>query len=92
MLRENFIFIERMKQRQYYSIYANSYFWRTYDQKEIDLIEEREGMLHGYEFKWSHRKMVHPPRLWEQTYPQTEFSVINPDNYLDLLINPSKKV
>ncbi len=92
MLWENFMFIERMKQRQYFSIYANAYFWRTYDQKEIDLIEEREGKLYGYEFKWSPRKVVLPPKLWKQTYPQSEFSVINQDNYLELLIDQSQKI
>ncbi len=87
ILWENFVFSERMKQRNYYSIYANAYFWRTYDQKEIDLIEEREGTLYGYEFKWSSRKILSPPKLWQQTYPQSEFTVINPDNYLDFLTN-----
>lgn len=87
MLWENFLFSERMKQRSYSPIFANSFFWRTYDQKEIDLVEEREGKLYGYEFKWSSHKAIHPPKLWQQTYPQSEFMVINPDNYLDFLVN-----
>ncbi len=74
-----------MKQRSYSPIFANAYFWRTYNQKEIDLIEERQGRLFGYEFKWSAREPVLPPRLWQDTYPQSEFTVINPDNYLIFL-------
>lgn len=50
-LWENYLFLERMKKRDYQNIYANQYFWRTHDQKEIDLIEEREGKLYSYEFK-----------------------------------------
>lgn len=84
-LWENFIFIERMKRRAYASIYANTYFWRTYDQQEIDLVEEREGKLFGYECKWSPRKAVSAPRSWFSAYPDAEFAVINPENYLDLL-------
>jgi hypothetical protein len=45
----NFIFIERLKRRAYQSIYANIYFWRTYNQQGIDLVEDRDGKLHGYE-------------------------------------------
>lgn len=88
ILWENFIFSERMKQRSYSSIYATPFFWRTYSQKEIDLVEEREGKLYGYEFKWSSHKGVSSPKLWKQTYPQSEFKVIHPDNYLDFLTNP----
>jgi uncharacterized protein len=61
--------------------YANHYFWRTYDQQEIDLVEERDGKLYGYECKWSVRKAVTTPRDWLEHYPQAEFSVITPENY-----------
>jgi predicted AAA+ superfamily ATPase len=84
-LWENFIFIERMKLRTYTPIYANVYFWRTYNQQEIDLIEEREGRLIGYESKWSVRKRVRPPRLWVNTYPDAEYQVITPKNYLEFI-------
>ena len=50
-LWENFMVVERMKYREYHRIEANQYFWRTYDKKEIDLIEESGGVLHVYEFK-----------------------------------------
>ncbi len=84
-LWENFIFIERMKHRTYAGIYANVYFWRTYNQQEIDLIEEREGRLIGYEAKWSQRKTVQPPRLWVETYSNAEYQVVSPDNYLEFV-------
>jgi predicted AAA+ superfamily ATPase len=84
-LWENFVFVERMKRRAYKAIYANAYFWRTYDQQEIDLVEEREGKLFGYECKWSPRKAVSAPRSWLSGYADAEFTVITPENYLEFL-------
>ena len=86
MLWENFIFIERMKRRSYAPIYANIYFWRTYQGQEIDLVEEREGKLFGYEMKWSSRKTKPAPKLWTETYPEAEYEVITPENYLDFVM------
>jgi uncharacterized protein len=51
ILWENFMFMERLKTKLYKRIFSNDYFWRTYDQQEIDLVEERDGKLYGYEFK-----------------------------------------
>lgn len=84
MLWENFLFIERLKKRTYQSIYANNYFWRTWDQKEIDLVEEREGKLFGYEFKWGN-KSLKPPKEWGETYPDSEFTIISQENYLEFI-------
>jgi predicted AAA+ superfamily ATPase len=83
-LWENFIVIERLKKQAYKNIYANNYFWRTYDQKEIDWVEEREGELLGYEIKWGKDK-VKPPKDWLGTYDSASFEVINPENYLDFI-------
>jgi predicted AAA+ superfamily ATPase len=85
-LWENFIFMERMKHRTYTEIYANVYFWRTYNQQEIDLVEEREGLLFGYEAKWSARKSTQSPSLWKDTYPESEYRVVTPENYLDYIV------
>lgn len=85
MLWENFLFIERQKKRAYHSIYANSYFWRTWNQKEIDLIEEREGKLYAFEFKWKDKK-VKAPKEFIQSYEEAEFSVIHSKNYLDFIL------
>ncbi|PIZ00400.1 AAA family ATPase [bacterium (Candidatus Howlettbacteria) CG_4_10_14_0_8_um_filter_40_9] len=84
-LWENFLVSERIKKRSYKSIYANAYFWRTYSGQEIDLIEEREGTLFGYEFKWSPRKPTKAPKDWVSAYPKAEYSVITKENYLEFL-------
>jgi uncharacterized protein len=85
-LWENFIFTERLKRRAYYPLYANVYFWRTYDQQEIDIVEEREGKLYGYECKWSTNKIVSAPKSWLSGYPEASFTLITPDNYLDFVL------
>ena len=85
MLWENFIFNERMKKRIYQDIYANCYFWRSWSQKEIDLIEEREGKLFGYEFKWGNKK-VKKPAEWQKAYPDSKFEVITQENYMEFII------
>lgn len=84
MLWENFLFIERLKTKKYKRIFSNDYFWRTYDQQEIDLVEERDGNLFGYEFKLSPRK-TKAPKTWTKTYPKAEFQVVSKDNFLEFL-------
>ena len=56
ILWENYLISERFKFREYNNVIANQYFWRTYDQQEIDLIEEREGKLYAYDFKWKEKQ------------------------------------
>lgn len=85
-LWENFIFIERLKYRTYMPLFANVYFWRTYQQQEIDLVEEHSGKLFGYEFKWSAGRPVRAPSLWSETYPDSEFLVVHPENYLEFVL------
>lgn len=84
-LWENFLFTERLKKQSYEPLYANNYFWRTWDQQEIDFVEERDGNLFGYEFKYGDKK-VKVPRLWKETYPEAKFEVVNKDNYLDFVL------
>ena len=84
-LWENYIILERIKKRKYTQIFANQYFWRTYDQKEIDLVEERGGQLYGYECKWSALKVPKPPKEWLKTYKNAKYQVINKDNYLKFI-------
>jgi uncharacterized protein len=84
MLWENLMYTERLKSREYLKIYANNYFWRTYDQKEVDLVEERDGKLYGYEFKWQAKK-TKPPKLWLDTYPNASYQVIDKNNFLEFL-------
>lgn len=84
MLWENYLVIERIKKQKYNSIYSNNYFWRTYDQKEIDWVEEREGKLFGFEIKWGKEKSK-VPRDWKETYKNSEYKLINQDNFLDFI-------
>ncbi len=83
-LWENFLFIERMKKREYANIYANAYFWRTYQQKEIDLIEEYGGVLHGYEFKYGAGAAKSKEFL--AAYPGATVETINRQNYAEFVM------
>lgn len=85
MLWENYIVMERLKKQSYEDIRANNYFWRTYDQKEIDLVEEREGKLYGYEIKWSADKKPAAPGDWLDAYKQAQYQVVNKENYLEFI-------
>ena len=84
-LWENFLLVERLKYRTYASILANMYFWRTYDQQEIDLIEEKDAKLYAYECKWQPKPQISAPKQWSMAYPESEFSVISSDNYFDFI-------
>ena len=83
-LWENWLFMERWKKREYLGIYGQAYFWRTYDQKEIDLVEERSGKLFGYEFKWGDKRSK-APKDWLESYKQARYKLINRDNYLEFV-------
>ena len=83
-LWENFMVSERLKKQSYKNIYANNYFWRTWDQKEVDFIEEREGKLFGFEFKWKD-KAVKKPNEWLASYPNSEFLAVTQENYIDFV-------
>lgn len=79
-LWENYMISERLKYLEYKKISSNNYFWRTYNQQEIDWVEERDGGLFGYEFKWK-EEIVKIPSLWQSTYPNATFEVINQYNF-----------
>jgi predicted AAA+ superfamily ATPase len=85
MLWENFLYMERLKTKSYKRIFSNDYFWRTYDRQEIDLIEDRDGKLYAYEFKWQPKK-VKAPKAWIDAYPDSEFQVISRENFLEFLL------
>jgi uncharacterized protein len=84
ILWENYLIMERIKKQHYQQIWSHNYFWRTYDQKEIDWVEDREGALYGYEFKWG-QSVAKVPKLWLDTYPEAFFQCINQENYLDFI-------
>ncbi len=83
-LWENYVITERMKKQEYLREKVDSYFWRTYDKKEIDLIEETGGELHGYEIKWQNVSVKAPPE-WQNQYAQASFEVIHQENYLSFI-------
>lgn len=83
-LWENYVITERLKKQEYFRQSVNTYFWRTYDKKEMDLVEERQGQLSGFEIKWK-RHSVHPPKQWLDAYPNADFELINQDNYLQFI-------
>lgn len=80
--------MERVKHQSYSGQQSNNYFWRTYDKKELDWVEESGGRLHGYEFKWG-KSDAAPPRGWLETYTEADFQVIHPENYLDFVPPPA---
>jgi len=79
-LWKNYLMSERIKQQQYRNMKVMNYFWRTYDQQELDWVEEKQGQLVGYRFTLD--VLPHKiPAAWRRAYPQAEFKVITPDNY-----------
>jgi hypothetical protein len=84
-LWENFCVAERLKHISNQQEFLNSYFWRTYSQKEIDYLEESGGKLRAYEFKWSKTKRSAPPREFMDAYPGSGFETITPDNFSSFL-------
>lgn len=79
-LWENYLVSERLKFQHYSGWVVHNYFWRTYDQQEIDWIEDRDGKLSAFEFKWNPRK-VKAPGAWTGSYPEADYHVITQENY-----------
>ena len=84
-LWENFLIIERLKKQSYAGFYGNQYFLRTYDKKEIDLIEECDNVLQAYEFKWSKKNITKINSFWQKTYQGRPIELINTENYLNFI-------
>jgi len=82
VLWENFVVTEFMKRHNAVGNENKLYFWRTYDGQEIDLIEEKKGVLHGYEVKWTKARKS-APKAWA-TYKNASWSVITKENYLPI--------
>ena len=83
-LWENLLISERMKYLSYSQNYGSIYFWRVYTGAELDLVEEKDGMLNGYELKFG-KKSVKAPKGWRITYPKAKFTFINKENYLKFI-------
>jgi predicted AAA+ superfamily ATPase len=85
-LWENFLISERMKKLHYDNTWANVYFWRTQTQKEIDYVEDSDGVLSAYEFKWKPDAKVKPPTVFLDAYPNSVFRVVHRDNFEEFLV------
>lgn len=79
----NYLMMERLKFQSYTNLHSLNYFWRTYQQQEIDWVEDRNGKLYAYECKWKDSGKVKIPSAWKDAYQDSEFSVISPSNYLN---------
>lgn len=83
-LFENFFIIERMKYLENHKIHTNSYFWKTYNNIEVDYIEDKEGKLSAFECKYSDNKSK-SLFLFKNTYTESDIKVINKENYTEYL-------
>lgn len=83
---ENFIMAERMKKNSYDKSFIHSYFWRTQQMKEIDLIEVSDGKMYAYEMKWDSKEKVKIPKSFAETYPEAHFMSVTPDNLDEFLL------
>jgi len=85
-LWENFLVSERMKYVKYTQKWVNNWFWRTKQQQEIDYLEESDGKLYAYEFKWHPKAKVREPKTFSRAYPNAQFKVIHPANFEPFLM------
>lgn len=87
-LWENYLISERRKYLHYHNLFANTYFWRTQDQQEIDYVEERNGFMWAYEMKWNPKAKVSFSKTFTKAYPQHQTQVVHRDNFFDFLTSP----
>lgn len=84
-LWECFVFMERQKYLSYKGITSQSYFWRRYSGSEIDLVEQRDGIFHAYEFKWLNKK-TKVPAPWLEDYPNHTYTCIDINDFTNFVI------
>ena len=85
-LWENYLAAERIKKQQYQQQIKQNYFWRTYDQQELDWVEQEAETLEAFEFKWNKNKKQKIPTAFAKAYPTASFTTITPENYLDFIL------
>lgn len=86
-LWENFMVSERLKRNQATGFYGNSYFWRTTQMQEVDYLEEQDGNLSAFEFKWNDKRRPALSETFKRNYPNHTFTVVNRDNYFDFTVS-----
>ncbi|HFD31253.1 MAG TPA: DUF4143 domain-containing protein, partial [Gammaproteobacteria bacterium] len=84
-LWENFLISERIKQIEYKQSLSHTYFWRTKQQQEIDFVEENNGKIYGYEFKWNNKKKIKLPKTFTKTY-DAESKIIDRNNFREFVV------
>jgi len=84
-LWENYLASERIKKQNYRKIKRENYFWRTYDQQELDWLETENESIAGFEFKWNENRKSKIPTAFAKAYPGATFEIINRQNYLDFI-------
>lgn len=85
-LWENLMISERVKRNAYFNTYARPYFWRTQTQREIDYIEDLDGRISAFEFKWNPKSQAKEPKDFLNAYPNSTFQVITPENYMPFIL------
>lgn len=90
-LWENFLISERMKYLNSNQLEAWKYFWRTTAQQEIDYLEELNGKMNAYEFKWNPNKTIKFPKTFTNAYPEAEVKLITPKNFEEFVLGKPKK-
>jgi predicted AAA+ superfamily ATPase len=86
VLWENFMISERIKKLNYDNLWVNNWFWRTQQQQEIDYIEESDGKISAFEFKWNPEAKIKKISSFLDAYPNSSLNVVNRDNYEDFLL------
>ena len=84
-LWENYIIGERIKYLSNEGLSAQKFFWRTTQKQEIDYVEDRDGVLHAFEFKWNPVKRATISLTFKRAYPEHEFLTVTPGNYTQFL-------
>ncbi|MEX2379250.1 MAG: ATP-binding protein [Vicingaceae bacterium] len=84
-LWENYLIAERVKYNAYHNHWTNSFFWRTRSQQEVDYIEEKDGEIQAFEFKWNSKKKHKLTQTFTNAYPNAKTQIITPENYIDFI-------
>jgi predicted AAA+ superfamily ATPase len=87
-LWENFLVSERFKLLNNFQSDAMRYFWRTKQQQEIDYIEEKDGIIRAFEFKWADKANKKLPTTFTGAYPEAITSFVNSSDYIDFVNEP----
>ena len=86
-LWENFVVLERIKRDRYLRSFHHSYFWRTYEQHEVDYVEEKDGQINAYEIKWNEKSKGRKGiTAFTRLYKNASADFVNKENYLDFIV------